>query len=78
MSEYVEVVGADRTKVTTAGLRADVPQPWPPTGPENTDQRIAALESQLAEARLYVQILLSRVETLEQAVSRVHALYRTA
>lgn len=78
MSEYVEVVGADRTKVTTAGLRVDVPQPWPPTGPENTDQRIAALESQLAETRLYVQILLSRVETLGQTVSRVHALYRTA
>lgn len=70
MSEYTEVVGADRTKVTTAGLRADVSQPWPPTGPEKTDQRITALERELAEVRLHVRILISRVESLEQAADK--------
>lgn len=77
MSEYTEVVGADRTKMTTAGLRVDVPQPWPPTGPEKAEQRIAALEQELAaqgrelaETRLHVAILIARVESLEQAAER--------
>lgn len=42
--------------------------PWPPTGPERAEQRIAALERELAETRVHVQILIARVKGLECAL----------
>ena len=47
-------------------------RPWLPTGPERVDRRIAELEQQLADTRLHVSILITRVTALETQAATDH------